>query len=126
MLLPQNTAQAPLRKAQLWMNDSANRLWTIFAEAVEIADANARKEYLGQVCGTDQALRREIEELLAADAQAGRFLPSRPSAGAARAANEAAAEALAPHSAWNKEVAREKPGDWIGRYRLIEKLGQGG
>jgi len=45
-----NADQQPLRK--------------IFNEAVEIADAQQRADYLAAVCGADTALRQSIEELI--------------------------------------------------------------
>ena len=55
-----------------------NRVLDSFADAMEIADAKAREDYLSKACGADQALRNEVEELLRAQAQAGRFLPDQP------------------------------------------------
>ena len=46
----------------------------IFNEAVEIADAQQRADYLAAACGADAVLRQRIEELIAADGDAGRFL----------------------------------------------------
>src|SRR5712675_55439 len=46
----------------------------LFGEALEIADAKPRAEYLAQACGADAALRQSVEELLQANEEAGRFL----------------------------------------------------
>src|SRR5688572_13904156 len=66
---------------------------------------------LARACKDDAELRTEVESLLAADAAAGGFLAS-PTAGAP-----------APGPA---TVAQEQPGAQIGRYKLLEKIGEGG
>src|SRR6266446_9296356 len=76
------------------MNETHNSLRTIFAEALEIQDAQRRAAYLSQACGEDLALRGEVEDLLKADAATGPFLPEQPAASAAGAALVGAAEVL--------------------------------
>src|SRR5436190_12177340 len=56
------------------MNEPRQLLRKIFNQAVEIADPQQRAVYLATACGTDTVLRQSIEELIAADAEAGRFL----------------------------------------------------
>ena len=46
----------------------------IFNEAVEIADAPQRAAFLAKACGVNTVLLHRIEELIQADADAGRFL----------------------------------------------------
>lgn len=86
---------------------------TIFNEALEMADSQQRAEYIAKACGPDTALRRKIEELIAADGAAGGFLAARgePSGGAA--------------TVLGAEIS-ENPGDRIGRYKLLQQIGQGG
>lgn len=74
----------------------------IFADAAEITAPAARAAFLEDACGENRALRERVECLLAADTRAGNFLRDRA------------------------EFPTEQPGDLIGRYRLIERLGQGG
>src|SRR5262249_7497922 len=73
-------------------------------------------------------MRQEVEELLAAGAAAGRFLPERPGAAKARGARgEGSTEANAPGGATTMWVpVTEKSGDRIGRFKLLQKLGEGG
>ena len=56
----------------------------IFASVLELPAAQ-RQAHLQQVCGADNELRREVEALLAAHAQAGSFL-DRPAPGVAQSA----------------------------------------
>jgi serine/threonine protein kinase/tetratricopeptide (TPR) repeat protein len=81
---------------------------TILAAVLEIPDAGGRRVYLDRACGDDPVLRREVESLLAAHEQAGEFM------------NTGAMVGSAP------SVPTEKAGDRIGRYRLLEQIGEGG
>jgi Leucine-rich repeat (LRR) protein len=55
------------------MNNSSN-IESIFSIAREQKTAPERSDYLDQACGTDAALRRQVERLLEADRQAKNFL----------------------------------------------------
>ncbi len=103
------------------MNEGENSLRTIFAEALEIEDPQQRAAYLTQACGADSALRREVEELLQAQEEAGEFLPGQPATGAARADLLNSIGAMVPQA-----LRTEQAGDWIGRYRLLQRIGEGG
>jgi WD40 repeat protein/serine/threonine protein kinase len=87
----------------------------IFGQAVDMADGTARRAYLDQACGGDAALREEVESLLAANSAAGEFLhqPAPIAAGAAQKTMF-----IPPLS--------EKTGTRIGRYKLLEQIGEGG
>jgi WD40 repeat protein/serine/threonine protein kinase len=108
------------------MNNSDSPLRSIFADALEIDDAQQRAAFLVRACGTDTALRLNIEELIKAQALAGRFLPDQPGASEAQAVLLAGAEALAPVASRLQVPITEKPGDVIGRYKLLQKIGEGG
>src|SRR2546428_10306796 len=108
------------------MNETHDSLRNIFVEALEIEDAQQRAAYLSQACGEDLALRREVEELIQAEAAAGKFLPDQPATNAARAAIVGASEALGLRTATLKVPVTETPGDRIGRYKLLQKIGEGG
>jgi serine/threonine protein kinase len=86
-------------------------LQTLFTQAVEIEDAADRDAFLAAACGTDRALRSQLDALVAAHRQAGDFL-AEPVTGLAATA------LLAPIG--------EKPGDAIGPYKLLEQIGEGG
>jgi WD40 repeat protein len=89
------------------MEKAKSSLREIFADAAEIADPAARAAFLDEACADDHALRTRIERLLAADKGAGHFL---------RGSGDTTTTAL----------VSEKPGDRIGRYRLLERIGKGG
>jgi WD40 repeat protein/serine/threonine protein kinase len=83
---------------------------SIFANALEIAEASARQSYLDAACGGDESLRREIQDLLAHREQMGAFLES---------------PAPAPEATVDAPIG-ERPGTVIGPYKLLEQIGEGG
>ncbi|MCU0915411.1 MAG: protein kinase [Planctomycetes bacterium] len=83
----------------------------IFVEALEREDGRARLAYLNEACGDDPCLRVIVEGLLAAYTKAGDFLQIPPFASSALAA---------------ESPLTEGPGTVIGRYELLEKIGEGG
>jgi WD40 repeat protein/serine/threonine protein kinase len=93
------------------MGNGMKDLKTIFSEAAEIEHPVERKAYLDDVCRGNERLRTEVEELLQAHEQAGSFLRSSPI--------DACLTAEGP-------IAVEGPGTRIGRYELLELIGEGG
>jgi len=89
------------------MEQTKSSLRAVFCEAAEIADPAARAAFLDSACRGDPALRGRVERLLVADSKAGEFLRERSDTTSA-------------------DLISEKPGDRIGRYRLIERIGRGG
>jgi eukaryotic-like serine/threonine-protein kinase len=85
---------------------------TLFAEALA-RPAAERAAYLDQACASDPARRARLESLLRAEESAQRFLESSPAAAAAR-------------TALASSRPEEMPGDKIGRYKLLQKIGEGG
>ena len=79
---------------------------TLFAEVRRLSTPAARAAYLEQACAGDNALRQRVESLLRAIGE----LTEKTA--------EAATTLVAP--------IIERPGDRIGRYKLLEKLGEGG
>src|SRR2546425_13264396 len=86
----------------------------LFAAALELTNPVERAALLDSECAGNPALRAEVESLLAAHEQASKFLESPP----------AVAETLAVTT--GMIPVTEKPGDRIGRYKLREKVGEGG
>ena len=82
----------------------------LLEEALEV-DANERAALLDQACAGDEALRRKVEDLLAAHERAASFIET--------PALEATAQALA-------EQARLMVGRKLGRYQILSLLGAGG
>jgi len=83
----------------------------IFSHAVEIPKVE-REAYLAQVCGDDSPLRARIEALLRAHDAAGDMLEVAPGA--------------AVRAVLMKQLPEEKAGTLIGRYKLLQKIGEGG
>jgi serine/threonine protein kinase/WD40 repeat protein len=86
--------------------DNTSRIDAIFAEARAMTDPAQRAAYLEQACAGDSALRAEVESLLAADQGAADFMKI-----------EVPATEIFPGA---------NAGDKIGRYKLLEKIGEGG
>ncbi len=83
----------------------------ILQKAVEILDLAERAAYLEQACAGDEVLRAEIESLLKAHREAGTFLD---------------APALEPEVSLSPPGPAEGPGTVIERYKLLERIGEGG
>ncbi len=91
------------------MNDPSP-LEAIFFDALEKATPQECAAYLDQACAGDPDLRRRVEKMLAAQAQAGSFLEQ-------------------PARSLNLTVdgpITEGPGSIIGDYKLLEQIGEGG
>jgi len=84
---------------------------SLFLEALDKAAGPERAACLDQACGENAELRARVEALLQAHDEAGGFL--RPSSRSMTAELETATPA-------------EAPGTAIGRYKLLEKIGEGG
>ena len=91
------------------MAESKKSLRAIFDEASEMSPGEERQAWLDQACGGDAALRANVEELLQSQETAGGFL-----ADPKRDAPAAATQVI------------EREGDRIGRYKLLQKIGEGG
>jgi eukaryotic-like serine/threonine-protein kinase len=83
----------------------------IFTEAVQLSRED-RSAFLGRACAGDEELRRRIEILLGSSDRAGDFLEEPPTS--------SISEGRA------KVAAGEKPGDRVGRYKLLQQIGEGG
>lgn len=79
----------------------------ILQAALEIPSPQERAAYLNQACGGDQALLEEVGSLVTAHLAAEAFM-------------KPLADPL-----W-RELFREEKGDTIGRYTLIQQIGEGG
>ena len=86
----------------------AHREQRIFENALELPAGEAREDYLRETCATDPALLERVQALLLAADTATGFLPQRASPAPAGS------------------VPQEGPGTVIGRYKLLDQLGEGG
>ena len=93
----------------------------IFHEARQQSNTEQRAAYLEKACASDNALRARVEKLLAAEAELGSFMRSTDETLVAprvvRSGSGAPTIAI-PLS--------EKPGTVIGRYKLLQQIGEGG
>src|SRR5687767_6909326 len=81
------------------------RVEAIFTDALEVPPGDERSALLDRACAGDAELRGRVESLLAAHERADALLPQ---------------PILAP------SAARESVGATIGRYKLLEQIGEGG
>jgi hypothetical protein len=93
------------------MSTSQNDEKSIFKEALKLKTAAERKDYVDKACTNDPILKARIFALLDAHEDKGDFL-----------------EALLdePVVMLDDQELKEKPGTVIGRYKLLEKIGEGG
>src|SRR5918911_4388740 len=91
--------------------DEWQQLDKLFHSAME-REPGERQAFLAEACGGDDALRREVESLIAAHEQASRFIE--------RPALEVEAQSLAD------EQAPSMVGQSIGHYKIVELIGRGG
>ena len=96
------------------MNDPAEREAQIFADAL-LVPPDERARYLDLVCRGDAGLRQRLETLILAHESAGLFM-------AASGAGEAVPRAEASVS----RGPADYPGMRIGRYKLLQQIGEGG
>jgi len=83
----------------------------IFKKAIKLKTPTDRESYIKKVCGEDTKLLDRLKILLKAHEQAESFLESPP---------------LAANITLDDSPLTEGPGTIIGRYKLLEKIGEGG
>src|SRR4051812_8369826 len=93
------------------MSDSPHLDVEVFTEALQLP-ADQRVVYLMRACGNDGELRQRVEALLQAHGLIGDFLEQSPQ------------QSIIDVRALNS--GSEKAGDRIGRYKLLQQIGEGG
>ncbi len=91
------------------MADDQDRLSETLAEALAQPSPEACERYLGEACGQDEELRDQVNSLLKAHHRAGNFLRQ---------------SVVIPGG--NGASTAEGPGTMIGRYKLLQQIGEGG
>ena len=97
------------------MSEELTRLEQLFNAALELTSPEERADYLARACGSDAVLRQRAEALLRAHETAGQFL----------SAETPPVQTGLPFSVADLPPT-EKPGDQIGHYTLVERIGEGG
>ena len=95
----------------------------LFLGALEKPTPAERAAFLDAACGGDHALRRRVEALLREQEDVGSFLEA-PALSGARVS--AAAVPAGPGGTALSAAVTEKAGDRIGRYKLLQQIGEGG
>jgi WD40 repeat protein/serine/threonine protein kinase len=93
------------------MSDTQKDINIIFLEVVEKPTAEERAAYLDDVCRDNDALRADLESLLRAHERSGGFLET---------------PIFKSEVTLDSPPISEIPGTVIGRYKLLEKIGEGG
>jgi WD40 repeat protein/serine/threonine protein kinase len=89
------------------MNDADQREEALFEAALKLPP-NERAAYLDKTCAGDDELRQRVAVLLTAFERAGQFMKE------------------PAQTVPFRSLPIEKPGDRIGRYKLLEQIGEGG
>src|SRR5262245_19121417 len=87
---------------------------TLFEAAQKLTDPTAREAFLDAACANDRALRLRLGELFAAQQEAEGFF------------NEGVPEPGLSEQPTAASSLMERIGDQIGRYKLLEQIGEGG
>src|SRR6185369_12404128 len=90
-----------------------SRARDIFLAALDKGDPAERAAFLDVACAGDAALRQHVDELLREQEEVGGFL-------------ETPAAARGPGGTAVIAAVTERPGDRIGRYKLLQQIGEGG
>jgi hypothetical protein len=93
------------------MGEQQNEVRAVFLEALALTAADERARYLEAACRDKPELRQRVEALLQAREQVGEFLKQ---------------DALGGELDRIESSVAEGPGTVIGRYKLLEQIGEGG
>lgn len=111
------------------MTNSQQIEMALFDTAIGLSDAATREEFLDRACHDDPVLRERLRALLAAHAASGGFFdidPLEVVGGGSESERSAAADPSAPAQEVTPAPSLDRAGIHIGRYKLIERIGEGG
>ena len=94
-----------------------SRAEQLFLDALEF-DVEERRAFVERACGDDEALRREVEQMLAADESSSDYFE--------KLADRFGIDRLKTGNASQDRDAVDRSGQQFGSYRLTELLGRGG
>jgi serine/threonine protein kinase/tetratricopeptide (TPR) repeat protein len=97
----------------------------IFLAALERGAPEERAAFLDAACRGDPELRGRVERLLRAHPKAGGFL-ERPAVGQAVTVDSGGGAAPDAGEGAGAPAVGEEAGTWVGPYRLVQQLGEGG
>jgi serine/threonine protein kinase len=104
------------------MNDSTREETAVFKAAMELATAAEREVYVAKTCAGDERLRQKVMALLRAHQHPGEVFQAVPAGG-----HVAPPTAATPGPGGTLILPpSEKAGDRIGRYKLLQQIGEGG
>ena len=112
------------------MTKTAEQIEALFDAARQLANPAARRTFLDEACANDAELRARVEALLSAQADADKFFSeiapfarTPPPGTGPSAAGTGSAGSGGPTET---SVPAEGPGSRIDRYKLLQKIGEGG
>ena len=111
------------------MSDPTSSEERIFNEAREIDDSDARAAFVEKACNGDAALRALVDALLKADHEADALLTwsdEEDSGAVNRLSTSAMRDVTTIMDEGRVERPTEREGDMIGRYKLLQQIGEGG
>ena len=112
------------------MTKTAQQVEALFDAACQLANPAARRTFLDEACGADATLRARVEALLAAQSDADKFFreiapfSNTPRPGARSSTTDTASTGTQIPA--EKPSPTEGPGSRIDRYKLLQKIGEGG
>ncbi|HEY9509641.1 MAG TPA: serine/threonine-protein kinase [Verrucomicrobiae bacterium] len=108
------------------MTDNKQLESALFETALNLEDAAVRKQFLDRACAGDAALRQRVEEMLSAHGDAERMF-EKGNQGLREIEQEIrTGSAKTAASTRSESLTGERAGTQIGRYKLLEKIGEGG
>ena len=102
------------------MNESENLAREVLADALKQEEGQAREAFINQACKGDPTLRHFVTELLQVQAGGGPFVAPKPPVSLLDRDGEVNPR-LEP-----QQISAPQPGDRVGRYRILQQIGEGG